>query len=160
MRYLQNGSPGNGEQCLFCEKASAHDDTAHHVLYRGDLCYVTLNLYPYNNGHLMIVPYAHVSSPDDLDEPTLTDLMRLTAHAIRVLRKAYNPDGFNIGINVGTAAGAGIAGHLHQHIVPRWYGDTNYMATLAQTRIIPEWIDQTYACLREVWQDIFPKDQR
>jgi ATP adenylyltransferase len=158
MNYLENGPPGGGEGCLFCDKIAANDDAAHHVLYRGEHGYVTLNLYPYNNGHLMVVPYAHVPSLEELDTPTLTEIMTLTSRAMQVLRKAYHPEGFNVGINIGAAAGAGVAGHLHQHIVPRWHGDTNYMATLAETRIIPEWIDETYARLRAVWLEIFPQE--
>lgn len=159
MKYLQNGPPDGGKDCLFCNKIAANDDVAHHILHRGDCCFITLNLYPYNNGHLMIVPYAHVPSLEELDTPTLTALMTLTSRAMQILRKAYSPEGFNIGINVGKAAGAGAPGHVHQHVVPRWHGDTNYMATLAETRIVPEWIDETYARLRAIWLESFPEDQ-
>ena len=155
MNYLR-GKPPGGEGCLFCNKIAANDDSAQHVLHRGALCYVTLNLYPYNNGHLMIVPYSHVPSLEELEVPARNDLMALTVQAMQVLRRAYDPEGFNVGINIGGAAGAGVAGHLHQHVVPRWHGDTNYMATLAETRIIPEWIDETYARLRAIWSEIFP----
>ena len=158
MSYLKDGTLGEGDECLFCHKIQANDDLTHHVLFRGKRCFVTLNLYPYNNGHLMIVPYSHVSTLKDLDGATLTELAILTRKATQVLEAAYAPDGFNIGINIGTAAGAGVADHLHQHVVPRWDGDTNYMATIGQTRIIPEWIDETHQQLRRVWRDIFPED--
>jgi len=128
-------------------------DAKNHILYRGERCYVILNLYPYNNGHLMVVPYSHTARLDELDEAALLEMLTLTQKAIRVLEAVYNPHGFNIGINLGTAAGAGIADHLHQHVVPRWSGDTNYLSVVGQTRIIPEWIDETYARLREQWAD-------
>jgi ATP adenylyltransferase len=156
MPYLKGESPGHDGECIFCHKAHSDDDAAEHVLARGERCFVTLNLYPYNNGHLMVVPYQHVGKLDELDEATLTELMSLTQQAIRVLRAAYNPDGFNIGINQGQAAGAGVAAHLHQHVVPRWTGDTSYMTVIAETRTIPEWIDETYARLHALWDEMFP----
>lgn len=158
MAYLKREASGSDEECLFCRKASSDNDAAEHVLYRGMHCFVTLNLYPYNNGHMMVVPYRHVGALDDLDEATLTELMVVTRKALQVLRAAYNPHGFNIGMNLGKAGGAGIDEHLHQHIVPRWSGDTNYMAIIAQTRIVPEWIDDTYTLLKAVWGELFPQD--
>jgi ATP adenylyltransferase len=113
-----------------------------------------LNLYPYNNGHMMVIPNQHVSALEALEEETLAEMMALTQRAIRVLKEAYSPQGFNIGINQGEAAGAGIAAHLHQHIVPRWNGDTNFMTIIAETRTIPEWIDETYERLRAIWLDL------
>jgi ATP adenylyltransferase len=156
MLYIQSHSTHT--DCIFCEMAEAKDDAAKHVLVRGRHAFVVLNLYPYNNGHLMVAPYAHIASLEDLDNPTLTELMALTRRALRVLRAAYRPEGFNIGVNIGRVAGAGVADHVHQHIVPRWNGDTSYITTLGQTRVIPEWIDQTYAHLREVWQELYPDD--
>src|SRR5574341_2396681 len=128
MAYLKHDSPKD-EKCIFCAMVKPEDHAGDHVLCRGEHCFVTLNLYPYNNGHLMIVPNAHAGRLEELDMATLTELMILTRQAIEVLNDAYNPQGFNIGINQGTAAGAGIAEHLHQHVVPRWTGDTNYMTT-------------------------------
>lgn len=157
MPYLKGESQTDSDdECIFCRKARLKDDAAQHVLARGEWCFVTLNLYPYNNGHLMIAPMQHVGRLDDLDEATLTELMILTQQAIRVLRAAYNPQGFNIGINQGQVAGAGIADHLHQHVVPRWAGDTSYMTVIAETRTIPEWIDDTYTLLRKLWDELFP----
>ncbi len=155
MPYLKDDS-NRSDDCIFCAKARTADDRAEHVLVRGKLCFVTLNLYPYNNGHLMIVPYEHTGDLEELPGDTLAELMRLSQQAVLVLRAAYNPDGFNVGINLGTAAGAGITGHLHQHIVPRWAGDTNYMTVVGQTRVIPEWIDDTYQRLRAIWRERFP----
>lgn len=120
-------------------------------MHRGDLCYVLLNRFPYNNGHLMVAPYAHVASLDDLDFETSAELMALVKRSLGVLRGAYQPEGFNVGANIGAAAGAGIEDHLHVHVVPRWAGDTNYMTTVGKTRTIPEWIDETYNQLRPLF---------
>jgi ATP adenylyltransferase len=159
MTYLTQASAGDGE-CVFCAKLAANDDPAHHILYRGEYCFATLNLYPYNNGHLMVVPNRHTAMLEDLSPAELADLMGITQQALRVLRAASNPQGFNIGINQGQAGGAGIADHLHQHIVPRWNGDTNYLSVIAETRTIPEWIDQTYQRLREIWETQFPPNRK
>jgi ATP adenylyltransferase len=152
MPYLKRG-PQPEAACIFCLKVQEDQDAKNHILHRGERCYVILNLYPYNNGHLMVVPYSHTARLDELDEAELLEMLTLTQKAIRILEAVYNPHGFNIGINLGTAAGAGIADHLHQHVVPRWSGDTNYLSIVGQTRIIPEWIDETYARLREQWED-------
>lgn len=153
MRYIKGHAEMPGGGCIFCEKIKAGDDTAAHVLARGQHCFVTLNLYPYNNGHLMLVPYQHTGDLLELEQPVLDELMALTRQAVAILRAAYNPEGFNIGINQGAAAGAGIAEHLHQHIVPRWGGDTNFMTTVGETRVIPEWIDDTYRDLKRIWDE-------
>lgn len=155
MAYLQDNDPTRHDGCVFCAKVSAADDAAEHVLYRGEYCFVTLNLFPYNNGHLMVVPNRHVGDLTLLEDPVLDELMEITRGALRVLRAAYHPEGFNIGMNLGTAAGAGIAEHLHQHIVPRWSGDTNYMAVVGHTRVIPEWIDEMYVHLKPLWAEHF-----
>lgn len=152
MAYL-TGADKPPPGCVLCAKRAAPDDQEH-VLARGQFALVTLNKYPYNNGHLMILPYAHVASLEDLDPPTLTELMLLTNRGLAVLRAAYKPDGFNIGVNLGKAAGAGIADHVHVHIVPRWSGDTNYMPIVGETRVIPETLEQTYARLRPLFDQI------
>jgi ATP adenylyltransferase len=108
---------------------------------------------------MMVIPSQHVADLDDLDEATMLELMTLTQRCVLLLRAAYNPQGFNIGINMGLAAGAGIAEHLHQHIVPRWTGDTNFMSTVSETRVIPQWIDETYVEFSALWQEKFP-DQK
>nr|MBN1229551.1 HIT domain-containing protein [Anaerolineae bacterium] len=154
MTYLKS-TDDMPNACIFCHKIAANDD-AEHILYRSSTCYVTLNLYPYNNGHMLVVPFGHIASLDAMDEQPLLDLMLTTQKAIRVLREAYQPQAFNIGINQGAAAGAGIAGHLHQHIVPRWSGDTNYMSVIGQTRVIPEWVDTTFTELRAIWNILYP----
>lgn len=130
--------------CVFCQKACATDDRQEHVLLRGRYAYVALNRYPYNNGHLLVIPYDHVPSLEDLSMATLTELMLLVNQGLAALRLAMQPDGFNIGVNLGKPAGAGIAAHVHIHVVPRWNGDTSFMSAIAATRTIPELLDQTY----------------
>ena len=149
MSYLQ-GEERLPEGCLFCIKPQLEDAKAH-IIYRGRLCYVVLNRFPYTNGHLMVVPYAHLATLEHLDAETLAELMALTQLSLRVLREAYDPQGFNVGMNIGAVAGAGVAGHVHLHIVPRWGGDTNYMTTTGHTRVIPEWMDQTHERLRPLF---------
>jgi ATP adenylyltransferase len=152
MAYLQ-GEESLPEECLFCVKPRLEDAEAH-ILYRAQLCYVILNRFPYNNGHLMVVPYAHAAALEELDAETLAELMALAQLSLRVLREAYDPQGFNVGLNIGAVAGAGVADHIHLHIVPRWSGDCNYMTTVARTRVIPEWVDQTYQRLRPLFDQV------
>ncbi len=153
MKYLRGEDKKPKVDCVFCAKVTSPDDAAEHVVARSQFVYVTLNLYPYNNGHLMVVPYAHVPSPEALPTEALTDLMLTANKAIAALRKVYNPQAFNVGANLGEAAGAGIAEHFHLHIVPRWAGDTNYMTVVAETRVIPDLLEETWRRLREVWPD-------
>ena len=151
MQYLINADKDTSQSvCIFCAKIAAPDDSEH-ILCRGQSAYVTLNRYPYNNGHLMVIPYTHVPSLEQLEPATLTELMLLANRGLAVLRQAYHPDGFNIGINLGRAAGAGIAEHVHLHVVPRWNADTNFMPVVGETRVIPETLDQTYARLRPLF---------
>ena len=154
MQYLTGADKSHSAPgCVFCAKVSAPDESEH-VLCRGQFAFITLNRYPYNNGHLMVVPYIHVASLEDLDPPTLTELMLLVNRGLAALRAAYKPDGFNIGVNLGRAAGAGIAEHVHIHIVPRWNADTNFMPIVSETRVIPEMLDQTYGRLRLLFDRI------
>lgn len=134
--------------CVFCAKPSIGDDVAEHVLLRRQTAYVTLNRYPYNNGHLLVVPYAHVPSLEDLPVETLTEMILLVNQGIAALRLAMQPQGFNVGVNLGKAAGAGIESHVHIHVVPRWNGDTSFMSTIGETRTIPEALEQTYRRLQ------------
>ncbi len=156
MPYLKGTGKDMDDACIFCRKVNAEDDAAEHVLARSAHVFVTLNLYPYNNGHLMVVPYVHVSSMEALPSEALTDLIETTNRALAVLREASNPQAFNIGANIGAAAGAGIEEHFHLHVVPRWAGDTSYMTIVGGTRVIPEWIDDTYRTLRDIWQRLYP----
>jgi ATP adenylyltransferase len=150
MPYLQGEDPLPAD-CLFCIKPQEPDAEAH-IVHRAELCYVILNRFPYNNGHLMVAPYAHVASLEDLETETARELMALIQLSITVLREAYEPEGFNVGANIGSVAGAGVADHLHVHVVPRWAGDTNYMTTVGKTRVIPEWMDQIYKRLRPLFR--------
>lgn len=157
MTYLRGESKKPAVDCIFCAKAAMTGDAAdrqEYIVARSTFVFVTLNLYPYNNGHLMVVPNAHVPSPEDLSAETLTDLMLTTNHALAALRKVYNPQAFNVGANLGAAAGAGIAAHFHMHVVPRWGGDTNYMTVLADTRVIPDLLEETWRKLRDVWPGV------
>ncbi len=150
--YLQGDEP-LPDECLFCIKPQEPDPEAH-IVYRGEYCYVMLNRFPYNNGHVMVVPYAHVENLADLDAETSLELMELVQLSLNVLDEAYSPHGFNVGANIGAAAGAGVADHVHIHVVPRWSGDTNYMTTVGRTRVIPEWMDQVYERLRPIFQKL------
>ena len=149
MPYLR-GEHTKVKGCLFCEKLK-HPDGEEHVLYRGKRCYVALNRYPYNNGHMLVVPYEHTDMLEALDDETTLELMQLVRHCLNFLRENYNAQGFNIGVNEGRAAGAGVAEHIHLHIVPRWSGDANYMTVIAETRIIPQTVDETYATFRQMF---------
>lgn len=144
---------GEKEQgCFFCQKARKNDnDSGNFVLARSPRAFALMNIYPYNNGHLMIAPYAHVSSLADLSRGELHEVIQLTQLCEQVLTQVMQPEGFNIGFNLGKVAGAGVEDHLHLHIVPRWNGDTNYMTTLSQTRIIPQGLEELYEALRPVF---------
>jgi ATP adenylyltransferase len=145
------GAVGTSDRCIFCEAAleSTRDDL---VLVRTPLAYVILNLYPYNNGHLMVVPNRHVASLASSTPEELSDLMRLTRHAEIALAEAYTPQGINVGINLGRPAGAGIVDHLHVHLVPRWTGDTSFISVVGNTRVLPEELMQTAARLRPIFE--------
>ena len=124
--------------CIFCSAIENADHPDSLILHRAEHNFLMLNRYPYNNGHLMIAPYQHISNPADAEPHVVEEMMRLSQRAMKALREAYHPEGFNIGMNLGRCAGAGVEDHYHMHVVPRWEGDTNFMATLAETRIIPE----------------------
>lgn len=153
MAYIR-GEKQPVEGCIFCQLGAAEDDRAQ-VIARSRWVYVTLNLYPYNNGHLMIIPYEHVDTPEKLPAETLTDLALTTNRALAALRRAYNPPAFNLGANLGAAAGAGIAEHYHFHVVPRWPGDSNFMTTIGHTRVIPDSLDNIYRDLKAAWESLY-----
>lgn len=137
--------------CIFCNKITA-DDAAEHVIARLEHVYITLNRYPYSNGHLMVVPYQHSSSQEDLTTEVLTEMMVAVNQSMRILRELHNPPAFNLGANIGAAAGAGVAEHYHFHIVPRWPGDANFMTAIGDTRIIPDTLENTHQQLQTLWQ--------
>lgn len=157
MAYIR-GEKKPVDGCVFCQLATAKDDNQLVIAY-ADHVYVTLNKYPYNNGHLMIIPYEHVESLEMLPTEALTDLMLTTNKALAVLRKNYNPPAFNLGANLGAAAGAGIAEHFHFHIVPRWPGDANFMAVVGNTRVIPDTLENVFTELKAGWQTLFPQEK-
>jgi len=130
--------------CIFCRGRRAKDDRKYHVVHRGELALAMLNAYPYNTGHLMVAPNRHVGDLERLSEDELAGLMLETRLCIQALRKAFKPEAFNVGLNLGQVAGAGIVDHLHVHVVPRWAADTNFMPILTDTRVIPEALERTY----------------
>jgi ATP adenylyltransferase len=130
--------------CIFCEMLDTEDDRAQLILHRGKLAFLVLNKYPYNNGHLMAVPYRHMDTVEALTPEETVDMMSLVSLGIRALRLTSKPEGFNIGVNLGKIAGAGVLDHVHIHIVPRWGGDTNFMPVLADVRLIPQDLNETY----------------
>lgn len=138
--------------CIFCEKPRENRDPENYILYRSELVFVILNAYPYNNGHLMVVPYSHCGRITDLCDDELADLVLTTRTCIQVLDEAIHPDGYNIGINLGHAAGAGVADHLHVHVVPRWHGDTNFMTSIADVKVLPQSLKESYAALQPLFE--------
>jgi ATP adenylyltransferase len=158
MAYIR-GEKKPVEGCVFCNLAASKDDHRQVISYSQHV-YVTLNLYPYNNGHMMVVPYEHVQSQEALSTEALTDLMLTVNRTISVLRHAYNPPAFNLGANIGGAAGAGIAEHYHFHIVPRWPGDANFMTVVGSTRVIPDTLDNVYQEMKAAWQQLFPVEDK
>jgi ATP adenylyltransferase len=139
MKYiLQSRKAG----CFLCAILKSRQDKRHLVLKRGKFCYLLANKYPYNNGHLMVAPYKHTDTLEDLRPEEMTEMMQLASDACKALRKCLRPDGFNLGLNIGAAAGAGLKDHLHLHIVPRWEGDTNFMPVFGEVKIIPQPLDE------------------
>ena len=150
MAYIK----GEGKEgCPFCDIPGMADEEGL-VVARGEACFVVLNLYPYNSGHLMVCPYRHVSAYDDLDAAETAELAGLTQHALRAIRHASGAQGFNVGMNLGGVAGAGIAAHLHQHVVPRWGGDTNFMPVVGQTKVLPQLLPDTRELLVRAWAEV------
>jgi ATP adenylyltransferase len=149
IEYILAPKPALGES-LFARIAQSQDDEANYVIARDRTCYALLNTYPYTGGHLMVVPYKQTADLNELTDEELTDLFKLTRRCKDALKKVMNPDGFNIGINLGKVAGAGILEHLHVHVVPRWQGDTNFMPVLAGTTVVPQALKELAAQLRAV----------
>jgi len=147
VQYFQIAQRG----CVFCRVQGEARDEENLIVARGQSAFVILNRFPYTSGHLMVVANAHQPSLEALDAGTRSEMMELATQAIRVLRQVYRPDGFNVGFNIGEAAGAGIAEHIHLHVVPRWNGDTNFMSTLGETRVLPEALEETCRRLRAAW---------
>lgn len=156
LSYVSGGEEGGSAPrptatgCIFCDKPleeGSEADTRNLIALRGSTCFVILNAFPYNNGHLMVVPYRHLSHPGEMTSAENAEMMNTASLMTRALDGIYRPNGYNIGMNVGSAAGAGIAAHLHLHVVPRWNGDTNFMPVVGEVKVMPETLDQTYAKL-------------
>ena len=139
-------------ECVFCVAASSGDDRANLIVHRASHNFVILNRYPYTNGHVMVVPFQHVCTLQDLAEDALLEMIRLARECEKHLRATYRPDGLNIGMNLGRSAGAGIADHVHMHILPRWAGDTNFMTVTGETRVLPEDLPMTWEKLSSAWK--------
>ena len=145
IEYIQMEKP---EGCILCDKPKQNSDALNYILYRGGKNFVIMNTYPYNPGHLMIVPYRHIAQLEELTDEERNEHFEIVGRSIKLLKQVLNPGGFNIGINVGKVAGAGIVDHFHTHIVPRWQGDTNFMPVLADVRVLPEALAETYQRLK------------
>jgi ATP adenylyltransferase len=143
-RAFVEGADNRSAECFLCAIVAEHDDRKNLVPFRGERVFVLLNLYPYNSGHLMVAPYAHTGDLASLDVAIANELMQVTQRSVDVLQRAYRPDAFNVGMNLGRPAGAGVPDHLHVHVVPRWTGDTNFMPVVGETKVLPESLEQTY----------------
>ena len=144
--YITGATAAGG--CLFCGLLQTKDDEKSLIVHRAKYCFVMLNAFPYTSGHAMIVPYDHVDELAKLSQPAAQEMMALTQRMETILRELYRPDGVNLGMNLGKAAGAGVAGHIHMHILPRWFGDVNFMSAVGETRVLPEDLQTTYKRIR------------
>jgi len=150
LQYVKSAATTDDDGCVFCAKLGA-DDREALVLHRGTRCFAMLNLYPYTNGHLMVAPLRHLATPGELDAEERAELWELLDHSLGVLDRTLRPHGSNVGVNLGRAAGAGVEGHLHLHVVPRWNGDVNFMPVLADVRVMAQHLDDTWQLLRDAW---------
>ena len=148
-RYRYIADARKDEGCVFCEALALKDDVKAQIVLRGKLCFVILNRFPYTSGHVMIVPYAHVAELYDCDPEALSEMMQQAQRVQKALANVYHPQGFNLGMNLGRCAGAGVTGHVHLHLLPRWIGDANFMSTVSETRLEPEDLSQTFEKLRK-----------
>ena len=145
--YVSTAEKASG--CVFCNVVAAGDDEKVLIVHRAKYCFVILNAYPYTPGHVMVVPYAHLDEVQKLPSEGATEMMALSQRMESVLRELYHPDGINLGMNIGKAAGAGVAGHIHMHVLPRWVADGNFMSVVGETRLLPETLDVTWKRMRE-----------
>jgi ATP adenylyltransferase len=145
VEYIRAAKP---KGCILCDKPAEDKDAANYILYRGDRNFVMLNAYPYNSGHLMVAPYRHVASLEEMTDEERHEHFDIVSRCVKVLRQELKPEGFNIGINMGKSAGAGIDDHIHSHIVPRWNGDTNFITVIGDVRVVPEALADTYKKLK------------
>ena len=148
-RYAYVSTAEKASGCIFCDLPKAGDDVRARIVYRGQNCYIVLNTYPYTPGHVMVVPFAHLDELQKLPLAAAHEVMDLSQRMERVLRQLYTPDGINLGMNVGRAAGAGVAGHIHMHVLPRWVADANFASVIGETRVLPEALETTYRRIKE-----------
>ena len=152
LAYVKDASKDIEEDCIFCAKPATEDeDEANLIVHRGERCFVILNLFPYTNGHLMVAPFEHIGRLQNLPAETVAEMMDLAQRAMARLEQAYEPHGFNVGFNQGRVAGAGVEHHIHMHVVPRWGGDTNFMPVIADTKVMPQTLEQSYEALKEAF---------
>ncbi|MDK2384722.1 MAG: HIT domain-containing protein [Candidatus Korarchaeota archaeon] len=154
MPYIKLLATEGEKECIFCTLPAEGRDEENLILHRSEHCFIILNKYPYNPGHLMVAPYRHVASIEDLTEDEAKDMWRLIRLSMLTLRRAMNPEGFNVGANIGKAAGAGFEGHVHIHIVPRWNGDTNFMPVIGNTKVVSDALRNTYTELKKALSEI------
>jgi ATP adenylyltransferase len=155
-RYAYVTAGSKTTECIFCDLPKAGDDAKTHIVYRGQHCFIVLNTFPYTPGHVMVVPFAHLDELHKLPVEASHEMMALSQKMERVLRRLYAPDGVNLGMNIGKAAGAGVAGHIHMHVLPRWVADANFVSVIGETRILPESLDITYTRIREALESAVP----
>ena len=148
LAYVKDASKDKESECIFCAALAEDDDEANLIVHRGERSFVILNLFPYTNGHLMVAPYEHIGALQEMPAGTLAELMSLAQESMRHLEEIYSPHGYNVGFNQGRVAGAGVEHHIHMHVVPRWGGDTNFMPVLADTKVMPQSIEQSYEALK------------
>jgi ATP adenylyltransferase len=148
LAYVKDAAKDKEEECIFCAKPAAEDDEATLIVHRGEHSFVILNLFPYTNGHLMVAPYEHIGRIQELPPETVAEMMAFGQLAMSRLEDVYSPHGFNVGFNQGRVAGAGVEHHIHMHVVPRWGGDTNFMPVIADTRVMPQTLEQSYEALK------------
>ena len=148
LKYVKDASKDSEQECIFCAKPNAGDDAENLIVHRGDRCFVILNLFPYTNGHLMVAPYDHIATLPEVDAETIAEMMALAQRSMRALEEVYEPHGYNVGFNQGRVAGAGVEHHIHMHVVPRWGGDTNFMPVLADARVMPQSLADSYEALK------------
>jgi ATP adenylyltransferase len=152
LEYVKDASKDNESQCIFCAAlAPEDDDEANLIVHRGKTCFVILNKFPYTNGHLMVAPYEHVATLQALDDEATAEMMSLVRRGMTALESSYAPHGYNVGVNQGRVAGAGVEHHIHMHVVPRWGGDTNFMPVLGDTRVMNQTLEDSYATMREAF---------
>ncbi len=151
-RYAYVTTADKAEGCVFCEALTRTDEEAG-IVFRGKHCFIIINAFPYTSGHVMVVPYQHLDQLQNLPDSAAQEMMSLSQKTEAVLRELYHPDGVNLGMNIGKAAGAGIAGHIHMHVLPRWVADANFMTVIGETRVLPESLDETFTRLKDKFSE-------